>query len=145
VRDTLAIVAGALLLAGCGGSASKEDYATGFRPINDKLVELGQRIGKSAGAATGKSDRQIEKEFGGYAKETADLRKQLDDLDPPDDLKSDHDKLASALGDAEHALEGIENAAREHSAAGARQATLDLVEASRKLRAARRRLAAATG
>jgi hypothetical protein len=143
VRRGLAAACVVLALAGCG-SASKDDYAKGFRPINDELVELGQRIGKSAGAASGKSDRQIKTEFGGYAKETADLRKKLDDLDPPDDLKSDHDKLASAVGDAEHSLEGIENAAREHSAQGARRSTLDLVEASRNLRAARLRLAGAT-
>jgi hypothetical protein len=142
-RAPVFLLLAAALIAGCGG-ASKDDYSADFRPLNKKIVALGDKIGKGAAKASGQSDREIEKEFGGYAKETSALRGELDDLDPPDDLESDHEKLGSALGDAEHALSGIENAAQEHDAQAARSSTLDLVQASRNLRAARRRLERAT-
>jgi hypothetical protein len=144
VRRALpALVAATLVVAGCGES-SKEDYANNFRPINAELVQLGKKIAVSAASALNKSDREIAKEFGDHAEATVRARRRLDDLDPPDDLKSEQDDLSTALGDAEHALEGIANAAREHSPEDARRSTLDLIEASRKLRTARRKLAAAT-
>lgn len=126
-------------VAGCG-SSGKNEYGKDFRPVNDRLVQLGEKVGRSASSATGKSDREIEREFGGYADQVALLRRQFDDLDPPGGLKADQQDLSSALGDAGHALNGIENAAREHSPDGARRSTLALVQASRKLRAARLRL-----
>jgi hypothetical protein len=139
---TLVILA--LLGTGCGES-KEQKFKEGFKPLNGKIVSLGREVGAGVSAASGKDDREITRQFGGFATRLGDLTDEVEDLDPPDDLKKDRDSLTRAMSDAETALRGIEVAAKERNSGAARSATLQLVPASERLRAARLRLARKTG
>ena len=134
----------ALLGAGCGES-KEEKFKKGFKPLNGKIVSLGREVGAGVSAASEKDDRQIARQFGGFATRLDDLTEEVEDLDPPDDRKRDKDDLARAMSDAETALRGIEVAAKEKNSGAARSATLQLVPASERLRVARLRLVRKTG
>jgi hypothetical protein len=134
----------ALFGAGCG-QAKEEKFKDGFKPLNGKIVALGGEVGTAVSRASASSDKSIARQFGGYAQRVGDIRKDLDDLDPPDDLKKDKESLVQALGDAAAALRGIERAANTGSKEAARRATLQLVPASEHIRRARLRLARKTG
>ena len=134
----------ALLGAGCGQS-KEEKFKDGFKPVNTKIVSLGGEVGTAVSHASEQSDKRIADQFGGFARRAGSLRKDLDDLDPPDDLRKDKETLVQALGDAEAALRGIEKAAKTGSKGAARTATLKLVPASEHIRAARLRLVGKAG
>jgi hypothetical protein len=102
-------------------------------------------VGAGVSSASSKDDRQITRQFGGFATRLGHLTDEVQDLDPPDDLKKDRDSLARVMSDAETALRGIEVAAKEKNSGAARSATLQLVPASEHLRAARLRLVRKTG
>ncbi|HEY8771114.1 MAG TPA: hypothetical protein VIM03_11265 [Thermoleophilaceae bacterium] len=136
------LLAAALLVVGCGGSDSKT-FRQDFRPLNARIVKLGRDVGASVTGASGKSDRQIEQTFGALATRTGSLRKQVDALDPPDNLKGDRQDLVDSMGDARDALGQIASAARKSDPQAARRATIQLVAASGDLRSARLRLARA--
>jgi hypothetical protein len=138
------LLAAALLVGGCGEDKSKT-FRTDFRPVNAKIVALGGAVGKAVMGASGKSDRQIQQEFSALGTRTGSLRKQVDGLDPPDDLKEDRADLSTAMADAQKALGQISAAARKGDPDAARRATIQLVAASDDLRSSRRRLARASG
>jgi hypothetical protein len=102
-------------------------------------------VGTSVTRASGKSDRQIEETFGALATRTGTLRKQVDALDPPDNLKGDRQDLVDSMADARDSLRQISSAARKSDPQAARRATIRLVAASDDLRSARLRLARAAG
>jgi hypothetical protein len=138
------LLAAALLVVGCGGSDSKT-LRQDFRPLNAQIVKLGRDVGASVTGASGKSDRQIEQTFGALGTRTGTLRKQVDALDPPDNLKGDKQDLVDAMADARDSLRQISSAARKSNPQAARRATIQLVAASDDLRSARLRLARAIG
>jgi hypothetical protein len=137
------LLAAALLVGGCGGDKSKA-FRDDFRPLNAKIVALGRDVSRAVTGASGKSDRQIQEEFTALGKRTGSLRKQVDDLDPPADLKDDKQDLVAAMGDAEKSLNKISAAAKKGDPGAARRATIQLVGASSDLRSSRRRLARAS-
>jgi hypothetical protein len=134
----------ALLGAGCGES-KEEKFKKDFKPLNGRIVSLGREVGAGVSTASSKDDKQIARQFGGFATRLEDLTNQMEDLDPPDDLKKDRDSLTRAMSDAETALRGIQVAAKEKNSRAARSATLQLVPASEHLRVARLRLVRKTG
>jgi hypothetical protein len=138
------LLAAALLVVGCGGSDS-QTFRHDFQPLNARIVTLGRDVGTSVTRASGKSDRQIEETFGALATRTGTLRKQVDALDPPDNLKGDRQDLVDSMADARDSLRQISSAARKSDPQAARRATIRLVAASDDLRSARLRLARAAG
>lgn len=134
----------AVSLVACGKS-TEEEYADGFKPLNDKILTLGRDVGRTISRASSKSDKQLEQEFGAYAERMGDLQQQVDDLEPPEDLKADQEQLVQAMGDLQGDLEDIEKAAGNSSASGARAATVELFRDSASLANARRKIARATG
>jgi hypothetical protein len=137
------LLAAALLVGGCGEDKSKT-FREDFKPLNVKILALGRGVGAAVTGASGKSDRQIQEEFAALGKRTGSLRTQVDELDPPDDLKQDNDDLVAAMGDAQKALDQIAAAAKKGDPDAARRATIQLVAASDDLRSSRRRLASKT-
>ena len=140
----LLLLAATSALAACGED-KEENFKKEFRPLNGKIVDLGRDVGAAVTGASGKADRQIKQEFGGLARRTETLRKQVDELEPPDDVEDRKQGLVEAMGDARDALREIERAAGESDPPAARRATIKLVAASDDLRAQRRSLARATG
>jgi hypothetical protein len=142
----LAALLAVALVAGCGDSGtSKEDYAKEYRPINDEFVALGREVGATVQTAKGQTDAALEKRFGDQAKRVGELKSRLEDLDPPDDYKSDHDKLVEAMGVVQSDIQKIADAAGSHDAAAAKAATIELFEHSEDVRGPRRALAGKTG
>lgn len=133
----------AVLAAGCGGDR-EEEFRKEYRPLDRQVLGLEQAVARSISGASGKSDKQIESQFGRLAKRTGELQQDVDALEPPGDLTAGKDDLVEAMGDAKAALRDIEKAAGDSDAPAARRATIQLVAASEDQRDSRRRLERAT-
>ena len=135
-------VAASLALAACGES-DEEAFNKDFRGVDARIVVLGKDLGESVDGASRK-DRQIEDEFGKLSQRAGQLARDVDKLEPPEELKATKEALAESLGDTEDALGDIEQAAAKHDARAARMATIQLVAAARHLRDSRQKLVRAT-
>ena len=142
-RTVLTVTLVATLISGCGGDKDAE-FRKEYRPLNTQVKSLEGDVSRSISGASGKSDRQIESQFRGLSKRAAGLKKDVDALEPPDELSPDADNLVEAMGDAEVALRDIGKAAGDSDAPAARRATIQLVAASGSLRDSRRKLERAT-
>ena len=133
------VVALASFVSACGED-ERDTFARDFRSLDRRIAALGSDVGRSVREASGKSDEQLEDEFGKLAQRTGELAQQVDELDPPDDLRPQADDLNESLGDAQDALRDIQEAAAESDPTAARKATIQLVGASQDLRDSRRAL-----
>jgi hypothetical protein len=131
------------LLAGCGGSA-EDDYADDVREVDRQVVSLNRDVLAAGRGARGQTNTQIEKRFGQLAQRSGETQQDLDDLDPPEDLKDEQEALVEALGNTQNSLEGIERAANTNNRRRAGQAAIQLNSSLGQLRNARRALAQAT-
>ena len=138
-----AAVLAALGLAACGGGSGEEDYKDDFPPLSREIVSLGREVGESIENAGESSDRELAGDFAGFATELGDIHRELDELEPPDDLADEQDALSSAIGEVHGSLEDIADAAEESDPDAARQATIELIQRSEELRETRRALALA--
>jgi hypothetical protein len=129
----------ALALSACGEDQA-ETFARDFRALDKQIVALSGDVAKTVDEASGKSDKEIEDEFGGLAQRTGELAQRVDELEPPDDLQPETDDLSESLGDAQDALGDIQKAAADSDPAAARKATIQLVTSSQDLRDSRRAL-----
>jgi hypothetical protein len=137
------------LAAGCGGGDGQDEYRQEYRKLDRQLVRLGDDVGETIAAAPQTPDTDLARKLGELAERTGDLEDDLDGLDPPGDLESEHERLVQAVGSAQGALERLGRAVSTGSRQGAGEATVTLVEASRELleaqRAIRRVLASEPG
>jgi hypothetical protein len=131
------------LFAACGED-EQEAFARDFRSLDKRIGALASDVGKTVNQAAGKSDKEIEDEFGSLAQRTGELAQRVDELDPPDDLRPETDDLSESLGDAQDALRDIQKAAADGDPTAARKATIQLVTSSQDLRDSRRALERAT-
>ncbi len=143
-RPAVLLAALALAAAGCGGS-DEDDYAKEFKALNAKIVALGREVGGAVGGASQKTNEQIGRQFGGFGDQLGQIQQDLDDLEPPDDLKDEHERLSSAIAEVQDDLGGIERAAMNDDARGAAEAARGLVQDSAALRDSRRTLVRETG
>jgi hypothetical protein len=134
----------AISLAGCGESA-EEKYRDDFAPVNDEIVALGRQVGATINEAGERSDAQLADAFGDYARELDDLQRRVEQLEPPQDLAREQQRLVETMGDVEGALARIAEAALRGEPDAARQATVELIQGSRRLSDAREALARAVG
>jgi methyl-accepting chemotaxis protein len=137
----IASTAAALALGACGGDGSEDEYKDDFRPFNERLVGLGQQVGDTIEGAGESTDQQLADDFDDFAQQLGDLRGELEDLDPPDDLDEEHDELVEVMGEVRGSVEDIAKAADEQDPDAARTATEELVQQSSELRDVRERLA----
>jgi outer membrane murein-binding lipoprotein Lpp len=134
------------LLAGCGGGSDDEaTFKKDFKAVNDQLLELGQTVGRALQSAPGTTDQQLAGEFSGFAGQLDDVKRDLDALKPPDDLKPQVETLSTAVAALSKDLNDIAHAATVHDTAKAREATKALLVDSKAARDARRALAEKTG
>jgi hypothetical protein len=133
----------AVLAAGC---SSKEDaYKEDFKPLNQRLDAVLDDIDTSVAAAGTKSDEQIEREFGRFARRVGRLREDANELDPPGDFQAAHERLVALMGQAHAALNGIARAAAGGEGGTATDAHQVLVSSAAALRNLSRRLGRAIG
>jgi hypothetical protein len=139
-----ALLALALPLAACGEDKTAT-FKKEFKPLNAEILVLGREVGSSINGASGKSDRQIEQQFSSLSGKTGTLQKDVNRLEPPDDLADAKQGLVDSMGDTRDALHDISKAAGAGDPQAARRATIQLVASSEDLRSHRRKLARATG
>jgi hypothetical protein len=126
------------------GEDEQEAFSKDFRPLNKRIVDLGEQVATAVNEASKKTDQQIEDEFGRLAQRTGEVQQDVDALEPPDELKASKEDLVEAMGDAQESLRDIEKAAGESDPQAARRATIELVSSSRELGDARTKLERAT-
>lgn len=144
LTTALSVALLAVPLAGCGKSA-EDKFAEGYKPLNAKLLKLGNELGTSVRGAKGKSNSEVASDFSRLSKKFKTLRTDIDELDPPDKLKGDSDKLTSALGAIEQDVSSISAAGKSGDAQAARQSAQKLVADSQQVNSAQNKLAKATG
>jgi hypothetical protein len=138
------VVAAALLTAGCGESA-KDKYISDYKPINRDLIALGTKLGRAVNTANAKSNPQLAVQFSSFEKQLQGIRKRVDGLDTPDDLKDESKALSTAIGTVEQDVGDIATAARKSDASAAASATVRLSRDSNRVNNAQNTLAKATG
>jgi predicted nucleic acid-binding Zn-ribbon protein len=133
-----------LCIAACGGDDGEDEaFRDDFPALSERIATLGEEVGTTLETAERASDRELAREFDDFAEEIGDLRQELQDLEPPEDLADERDELVSAMGGVRSSLEEIASAAEEGDPEAAREATLELIDRSNELRDARRALATA--
>jgi hypothetical protein len=140
----LALLALAMPLAACGES-EKDKYIDDFKPLNDRLLDLGGELGAAVGGADAASDAALAKQFEGLAKRLDRVNKEIADLDTPSDLKDEAKELNGRIDDAVGDLEDIGKAARQHDAEDAAAGTVQLATDAEAVNKAQNKLAKATG
>jgi hypothetical protein len=138
------VVAAAVLTAGCGQSA-KDQYISDYKPINRDLIVLGTKLGRAVNTAPTKSNPQLAVQFSSFQRQLKEIRKRVDGLDTPDDLKDESKALSAAIGTVEQDVGDIATAARKSDASGAASATVRLSRDSNRVNNAQNTLAKATG
>jgi hypothetical protein len=130
--------------SGCG-QTEKEKYVDDYKPLNDRLLKVGQEIGTAPLAARRQSNVKISQQFDKYASDLDDVRKDIASLDTPDSLKPESKSLTSAIGLAVTDLRDISGAAKRADKRAAAGATLELRDHAEKVNFSQNRLATATG
>jgi hypothetical protein len=138
-----ALVLTVLGLAACGGNGGADEYGEEFPRLSERIVTLGEEVGEAIETAAESTDRELADQFDRFAGELGELRRELDELEPPEDLADEQDELAEAMGGVRTSLEDIAAAAERSDPDAAREATIELIERSEELRDARRTLSQA--
>ncbi len=134
----------AAVLAGCGKSA-EDKFADDYKPVNARLLGLGDSLGKSINGARGKSDKQVYAEFGALSRRFGALRKDVAGLDPPDQRAGDTKELNAALGAVQTDVSSIAAAGKSGDPGAARRSAQKLAGDSQRVNTAQNALAKATG
>ncbi|MGI8845103.1 MAG: hypothetical protein ACR2HC_02845 [Thermoleophilaceae bacterium] len=134
----------ALPLAGCGQS-DKDKYVNDYKPLNDKLLTLGDDLGKAVSGAGSESNSQLATRFTKLGTRFKTLRSDISGLETPGDLKDESKGLTSALGSTQKDVEAIAAAAKGSDPSAARSASMKLVADAQKVNTTQNTLAKATG
>ena len=118
--------------------SSDEDYRADYPPIDRGLVALGDDVGEGLRTA---DDTTLAQRFSGYARRLGRLRDRLGDLEPPDALERDHQRVLAATGAVRAELGDVAEAAERGDPGAAGAAATRLVRDGARLDQARARLA----
>ncbi len=132
-----------LALAACG--ESDDGFKEDFEPVNRQVATLDNDMGRALNEARGKTDLQLEKQFGQFAQRAGELQQEVDELEAPDDVKEEQADLTEVLGDVQSSMEDLERAASREDPSSARTAAVKLVDSTVRLKRARRDMASAAG
>lgn len=131
--------------AGCGGGSSAPsvaDFRKEYAPISAEVRGIGNDVGAAVTAAKGKSDIELQAEFGDLADRANAIATTLADADVPDDaqIKAARTELVTGVRKAAADLDAISAAATASDAAAAKAATIRLARDSAGVREPRRKL-----
>lgn len=138
----LALVA--VLAAGCGES-DKDKYIDDYKPLNNELIEIGQKLNRAVQNADTQTDAQLAATFERLGDELQQVGDDIADLDTPDDLKDESDRLTRRIDAAVGDINDISKAAATHNEQAAASATVSLGAVAVAINTAQNRLARATG
>jgi len=139
-----ALAAAALVAAGCGKD-DKEKYVEAYDPLNERLLKLGDAVGRAPLEAGTESNARLAHRFNRYADDLDRVNRDIAALDTPDDLMDESKALTRAIGVVIVDLENVATAAREADQRRAGAATLSLTDHTNAVNRAQNRLARATG
>ncbi len=139
-----ALALAAIAIAGCGED-EKEKFIDDYKPLNDRLLEIGRDLGTGLQNAEGKSNKALSEQFAGYALRLESVNKDIRALDTPTVLKDESNTLASRIDATVKNLKEISGAAGNNDPQAAAAATVELATNSQALNRAQNRLAKATG
>ena len=140
----LTLLLAALALAGCGQS-QKEKYADDFKPLNDRLLLVGEQIGNGLGGAGDQTNAKLASQFAGFASDLEKVNDDIADLDPPKELRDESRALTQRTRTVVRDLRAISQAARAGDRKATTRATLAFGRNAQRLNQAQNRLARATG
>jgi hypothetical protein len=140
----LAVLALSAPLGGCGQS-EKDKYIDAYKPVNDRLLKVGTDIGTAVQTASTASDAGLATKFDGLAARLARVKKDVDGLVTPTELKDESKALSGTLAATETDLRDISTAAKKKNGQAAATATLQLSKNAQKVNTAQNKLAKATG
>jgi hypothetical protein len=131
------VVATALVFgaAACGDDSSdefKDQYNQAVRPLST----LGDDIGESLSGAEGQSNQALATQFDKLADRADQTRRNLSELEPPEDATDQFDELLASLKGATADLRAVGESAREGDPAEAAEATQDLVQSGQRVQRA---------
>jgi hypothetical protein len=147
-RPALLVLLAACLLAGFAGGCGKSDkekYIDSYKPVNDRLLKVGTDIGTAVQSASTASDAGLARKFDGLATRLERVKKDVDGLDTPAELKDESRALSGTIAATVTDLRDISTAAKEKNGQAAAAATLQLSRNAQKVNVAQNKLAKATG
>jgi hypothetical protein len=144
VHVVLAALALAGAAPGCGGD-EKDSYVDDYNPLNDRLLTLGESIGRAPLQAGPDSNSRLASRFRSYASQLDDVNRDIAALDTPADLRDESKALTSRIEVVVRDLRKISDAARRGDQQAAAAATLALTDHANEVNAAQNKLARATG
>lgn len=133
-----------LAASGCGGS-EKDRYIDDYDPLNDRLLRIGESVGRATLEAGQQSNAKLTTRFGKYASDLDDVNKDIAALDTPSDLEDESEALTESIDVVIRDLEKISAAARRGDKEAAAASTLALTDDSKGVNRAQNKLAKATG
>jgi hypothetical protein len=128
----LALIFGAAACGDDSGDEFKDQYNQAVRPLST----LGDDIGDSLSGAGGQSNQELGAQFEKLADRANQTRKNLAELDPPEDATDQFGELLASLKQAVGDLRAVGASAREGDPAEAEQATQELVESGQRVQEA---------
>ena len=97
-----------LVVPACGGDDGDDQaFQEDFPALSERIQSLGEQVGDTIETAENASDQELANEFDAFAQKLGDLREELEDLEPPEDLAHERDDLESAMGQVRSSLEGF--------------------------------------
>ena len=119
----------------CGQDSSdefKDQYNEAVRPLS----QLGDDVVASLSGAGERSDRELARQLDRYADNAERVRRNLSELDPPEDTTDQFNDLLAALKQSVADLRQVGASAKEGDPAEAERATQDLVASGQRLQRA---------
>jgi hypothetical protein len=120
---------------GCGGDDSNDEFKDQYNEAVQPLSSLGDDVVASL-TAEGLSDRARANQLEKLADGAEQTRRNLSELEPPDDAADKFDELLAALKQSVADLRAVGESAREGDPVEADEATRALVETGKRLREA---------
>lgn len=141
----LLVVGCGLTLVACGGgndAPTKADFRKEYAPISAEIRAIGNDVGTAVTAAKGKSDIELQAQFGDLADRANAAATSLAAADVPDDatIKAARSELVAGVKKAAADLDAISAAATAGDAEAAKAATIKLATDSAGVREPRRKL-----
>lgn len=140
----MSVVVVTLLASGCGES-EKDKYIEDYKPLNERLLKVGEAVGRAPLEAGTESNANLARRFNRYADDLDRVNRDIAALDTPADLMEESKALTRTIGVVIADLEKIATAAREADERAAAAATLSLPDHANAVNRAQNRLAKATG
>lgn len=125
-------------------SCSPAPFVAGYREAQGRILTIGDFLGRELSRASGMTNGQIAGQFAFIARETRRGAADIGRLEPPAALAGLTRRLRAALAAAAEDMAAISRGARYGAVETVRQATVNLLSDSRRIRAARRSLSRAT-